>query len=164
MPLSSPTKGIGSKSVLLYAIDSLFTKSLLNINFMATLSEPLSSKGAENKPAKDITDQTRLPGGNGDVAPLNLVIIRGQTTAEKKFRPSDWCDRLYGTLRALGDDAEEVSEYVHLVNYNGEKCILLDKQLEEVNMYVYRFFIHFAHDNNLCQEEISQQHWDSLHT
>ena len=42
-----------------------------------------------------------------------MIIIMGQTTDGGKFRPSDWCERLHGALRSLGEEeANLYSDYV----------------------------------------------------
>ena len=96
--------------------------------------------------------------------PPDFIIIRGQTTDGKKFRPSDWCERLHSTLRALdAEDYEECVEYVHLINHNGGKCVLINHELEKVNGMLYKFFMQFVASNDLMQDHISRESWDSLH-
>lgn len=95
---------------------------------------------------------------------FTYYIIKGQITEGGKFRPSDWCDRLHSTLRALGDDAEMFSEYVHLISYDNQRCLMLDTELEEINFSLYSFFIRFAADNHLVTHTITREDWASLHS
>lgn len=95
-------------------------------------------------------------------SPSEIIIICGETTGGSKFRPSDWCERLQGALRVLGDEADEVADCVQVVNYNGQKCILVQSQLESIREQVYRFFMSFAKDNNLKKVELSHAQWDAL--
>lgn len=99
------------------------------------------------------------PNNNHD---FDYIIIRGETLSGSKFRPSDWCERLHGALRALGDDADEIADLVHLANYREQKCVIIEKELEERRQEVYNFFLRFAHDNKLSIEHLSKQDWDSL--
>lgn len=91
------------------------------------------------------------------------VIIRGETTDGKKFRPSDWCDRLHNTLQILGDEAEECAELVQLANMENQKCLVIQKELENINYRLYSFFLRFATDNKLTTQEFSEEDWQSLH-
>lgn len=95
--------------------------------------------------------------------PAAYVIIRGQTTGGSKFRPSDWCDRLYNALRVLGDEADYYAEFVQLANVENQKCIVVNLELEEINYRLYTFFMRFAQDNKLATENISQAQWQALH-
>lgn len=78
------------------------------------------------------------------------LVILGKTLAGGRFRPSDWCDRLHGVMRALGDDeAAELAGMVHLINYEGDKAVLVDRRLKEANGQLFSFFSRFAADNQL---------------
>lgn len=77
-------------------------------------------------------------------------IIVGLTTAGKKFRPSDWAERLCGVLSAFGAEKRmRYSPYVGPRNYKGEKAVFVDGRLYEVEPMAYRFVLHFAQDNDL---------------
>jgi hypothetical protein len=79
-----------------------------------------------------------------------FIIITPETTAGKRFRPSDWSDRLIGALHILGEEEfEKYSEYVHQVNYGGAKCVMIDRRLEDADARMFRFFMRFAADNDL---------------
>lgn len=126
-------------------------------------SKPPAEAAPADSPAA-VPDNAAAAAANTDSADKaadDLLIIFGETCEGKKFRPSDWCDRLYGTLRVLGDEAEEVAEYVHLVTYGGQRCIMIDGQLKDVHSGVYSFYTRFASDNNLRTNAISRQNWDS---
>ncbi|MEF8725200.1 MAG: DUF3579 domain-containing protein [Candidatus Accumulibacter delftensis] len=76
--------------------------------------------------------------------------IVGMTTAGKKFRPSDWAERLCGVLSAFGAEKRmRYSPYVGPRSYNGEKAVFVDGCLYEVEPMAYRFVLHFAQDNDL---------------
>lgn len=101
-----------------------------------------------------------------DVAPetgIDFVLIKGETTDGKKFRPSDWCDRLHSTLRALDpDEYEECVEYVHLVNSDKGRGILINRALQEVNPMLFKFFMSFVSNNNLNASSFTKEKWADL--
>ena len=86
----------------------------------------------------------------------DYFVIRGETRNGKKFRPSDWCDRLHCTLRALGDESDYYAEFVHIANLPGGKCLIVNTSLKDINAILYNFFVNFAADNNLTTEFINK--------
>ncbi len=77
-------------------------------------------------------------------------IIVGLTIAGKRFRPSDWAERLCGVLSAFGAEKKmRYSPYVSPINYKGEKAVFVNGRLYEVEPMAYRFVLHFAQDNDL---------------
>lgn len=136
-----------------------FTPLSFSLSHRLCLTMPTPSAAA---PADDADSPAAADSADAaaDAAPA-FILIHGQTLSGGKFRPSDWCDRLHGTLRVLGDDAEEVAEYVHLVHYEEKKCVRIDTRLQEVHPKVFRFFVNFALNNHLVQQPLSQQDWDA---
>ncbi len=93
----------------------------------------------------------------------DFVLIKGETTDGKKFRPSDWCDRLHSTLRALdADEYEECVEYVHLVNSENGRGILIDRALRDVNPMLFEFFMSFVRGNDLSASSFTKENWATL--
>ena len=93
----------------------------------------------------------------------DFVLINGQTTDGKKFRPSDWCDRLHSTLRALDPEEYEVCvEYVHLVNGENGRGILIDRALQDVNPMLFKFFMNFVQSNSLAAASFTKEKWACL--
>lgn len=86
----------------------------------------------------------------------NFVII-GVTRDGKKFRPSDWADRLCGIMSAFGADHRMTySPYVRPgCNLSGDKTVLVDARLYDIEPLAYKFMINFANDNNLQMETLS---------
>ena len=77
-------------------------------------------------------------------------IIIGLTTQGRKFRPSDWAERLCGVMSAFGAERKmKYSPYVGPGDYNGEKAVFVDGRLEEIEPMAYRFLLNFAGDNDL---------------
>jgi len=82
-----------------------------------------------------------------------FLLIRNETVDGKKFRPSDWADRLQSTLSCLGE--EEFSrciDLVQIVNDGGGKCVLVDSALERTDPRLYRFLMRFCEENRLATE------------
>lgn len=78
------------------------------------------------------------------------LVILGKTHAGGRFRPSDWCERLHGVLRALDEeDAAAFADMVRLVNYEGNKAVWVDRRLQDANVQLFNFFSRFADDNQL---------------
>jgi hypothetical protein len=77
-------------------------------------------------------------------------IIVGLTNAGKKFRPSDWAERLCGVLSAFGAEKKmKYSPFVGPGDFNGEKAVFVDGRLYEIEPMAYRFVLNFAQDNDL---------------
>ena len=82
---------------------------------------------------------------------LSSFIIVGVTTEGKTFRPSDWADRLCGVLSAFGSDNRMTySPYVRPgCSLKGEKTVIVDARLHDIEPLAYNFLVHFARDNAL---------------
>jgi hypothetical protein len=83
----------------------------------------------------------------------NFLII-GKTSSGRTFRPSDWADRLCGIMSIFGADRKmRFSPYVRPgCTIGGEKCVLVDAQLYELEPLAYNFLVSFAKDNDLVVE------------
>lgn len=89
------------------------------------------------------------------------MLILGETLDGKRFRPSDWNERLHGTLRALDEDEYlACQEFVHLATVEGWKCVQVDCKLREEDERLFDFFMRFARDNNLRTREYSRAEWE----
>ena len=79
----------------------------------------------------------------------NFIIV-GVTRSGRKFRPSDWAERLCGVMSAFGaDNRMTYSPYVRPGNYQGEKCVFVDARLHDIEPMAYKFMVNFANDNEL---------------
>ena len=78
----------------------------------------------------------------------NFVIV-GVTREGKKFRPSDWADRLCGVMSAFGADHRMTySPYVRPgCTLKGDKTVLVDARLYDVERS-RKFLVNFGNDNN----------------
>lgn len=85
------------------------------------------------------------------------IIIQGITTAGKKFRPSDWAERLASVLSTFGHDQKMVySPYVKPTTIEGVKSVVIDRKFQEVDPRAFNFLMSFARDNELQVIDKSQ--------
>ena len=78
------------------------------------------------------------------------ILIMGQTKEGKKFRPSDWAERLYYTVASYGKNGRIV--FNPLVNLNQEdnsKCFVISATLRDKDPMIYDFLVDFAVSNEL---------------
>ncbi|MBT0960855.1 DUF3579 domain-containing protein [Denitromonas iodatirespirans] len=83
-------------------------------------------------------------------------VIVGVTREGRKFRPSDWADRLCGIMSAFGaDNRMKYSPYVRPgCTLTGDKSVVVDARLYDIEPLAYKFLVNFADDNNLTIEPI----------
>ena len=78
------------------------------------------------------------------------LIIKGITLGGQQFRPRDWSDRLCGVMSAFG--ADEQLRYSPLVTpalRDGLRCVIVRRELAELEPRLFKFFLSFAVDNDL---------------
>jgi len=79
------------------------------------------------------------------------LVIRGVTEEGNKLRPSDWIERISSTLANFGADHRlQYSSAVAPCIIDGEKCLVVARNLNEVNPTAYNFIMGFAKSNQLC--------------
>ena len=104
--------------------------------------------------------QAPSPSGGAAAGPA-CVVIEGETTEGKRFRPSDWNERLHGTLRALDEDEYQACHgFVRLTTMGGRKCVQVDCKLREQDERLFNFFLRFARDNHLRTREFTAEEWE----
>lgn len=84
------------------------------------------------------------------------IVIEGITTQGKTFRPSDWAERMSGTMASFKNSRIHYSPLLQpSVNHEGYKCVLLDPKLKESSPQVYQSILEFAKANHLkiCGED-----------
>lgn len=78
------------------------------------------------------------------------ILIVGLTLEGKRFRPSDWAERLCGVLSAFGAEKKmKYSPYISPCSHEGEKSVFVDGRLYDLEPLAYKFMGNFARDNNL---------------
>ena len=83
------------------------------------------------------------------------ILIQGVTHEGKKFRPSDWAERVSGSLSEIKNHRIYYSPMLRPTMKDGNKCVLLDPKLKQVNPELYEYILRFAENNNLkiCGED-----------
>ena len=78
------------------------------------------------------------------------IVIQGITETGLAFRPSDWAERLCGMMSVFGEDHHlSYSPYLKPIMANGMRCVVVDRQLEQMDPAAFGFLIGFARDNEL---------------
>ncbi|MCK5385817.1 MAG: DUF3579 domain-containing protein [Gammaproteobacteria bacterium] len=81
-------------------------------------------------------------------------VIRGVTEEGRKLRPSDWIERISSTLASFGKDQRlQYSNAVAPCIIDGEKCLVVARNLNEINPEAYEFVMGFAKSNQLSIRE-----------
>jgi hypothetical protein len=84
------------------------------------------------------------------------IVIEGVTIEGNTFRPSDWAERMSGTMASFKNSRIHYSPLLQpSVNNDGSKCVLLDPELKNTSPQVYQAILDFAKNNQLkiCGEE-----------
>ena len=83
------------------------------------------------------------------------IIIEGVTQSGETFRPSDWADRMSGTLSTFERHRIKYSPLLQPSTKNGYRCVVLDPKLKESNPELYQSIMQFAESNQLkiCRED-----------
>ncbi len=77
------------------------------------------------------------------------ILIEGITESGEKFRPSDWAERMSGKLGTFEKHRIHYSPLLQPTMKDGNKCVVLDPQLEESNPELYKSILEFAKNNKL---------------
>jgi len=84
------------------------------------------------------------------MAATGKVIIQGITQSGGKFRPSDWAERLCGTVATYGPGRRIIFHpNVKLASLEGVKCVVIDASLEDDDEMLFEFLTDFANENSL---------------
>mgnify|MGYP005839575271 CR=1 FL=1 len=85
------------------------------------------------------------------------IIIQGITNDGRKFRPSDWAERLCGAVASYGPNRRIMYHpCVSLASYDNTKAVVIDKSLANNDEMLYDFLVNFAKENNLKVQEVEQ--------
>lgn len=101
------------------------------------------------------------------------LIIQGISEDNKRFRPSDWVERISASLAVFGRDNKlRYSNFVQPCIIGDLKCLVVSTALAEANPHAYDFIMGFARANRLkivqdrreMPQEVSQERrhhpWD----
>jgi hypothetical protein len=89
---------------------------------------------------------------------VQQLIILGVTQDGQRFRPSDWAERLAGVMAqfrppGMAPSHLTYSPYVLPVIVDGERSVVVDERLRELEPLAWKFVMDFARDNNLKTQE-----------
>ncbi len=90
------------------------------------------------------------------------LVIRSITEDGRKFRPSDWIERISTTMATFGKDNRlHYSNDVRPSMVNGEKCLLVENSVKETNPSAFEYIMTFVKANRLqmsqiCETKISE--------
>lgn len=85
------------------------------------------------------------------------IIIEGITTDGRKFRPSDWAERMCGALSTYGRDHRiNYSPLLHPTTINGISCISVAPEMRENNPEMFSYLMDFARSNKLTIIELDK--------
>jgi hypothetical protein len=89
---------------------------------------------------------------------VQQLLILGVTQDGQRFRPSDWAERLAGVMaqfRPPGMAPSHItySPYVLPVIIDGERSVVVDERLRELEPLAWKFVMDFARDNSLKTQE-----------
>ncbi len=77
-------------------------------------------------------------------------IICGVTNAGRKFRPSDWAERLCSLFATTGpDNRTRYSPHVYPISRDGLACVVVNKAMQASDPMAFKFLLDFARDNDL---------------
>ena len=77
-------------------------------------------------------------------------VIVGTTSSGRTFRPSDWAERLCGTMSCFGAKSRlAYSPYCQPGTHNGTKSVFVDARIRNIEPMAYSFLVNFARDNDL---------------
>ncbi len=77
------------------------------------------------------------------------IIIEGITESGETFRPSDWAERMSGTLGTFEQHRIHYSPLLQPTVKDGNRCVVLDAQLAQSNPKLYQSILDFAKNNQL---------------
>ena len=77
------------------------------------------------------------------------IVIEGVTEDGEAFRPSDWAERMSGSLSTFKNHRIYYSPLLSPTVQNGNKGILLDTSLQDSNPALYKYIMDFAKQNKL---------------
>lgn len=81
-------------------------------------------------------------------------LIEGIMEDGRKFRPSDWVDRLSATLASFGQDHRLRYGAARPCFVKGQKCLLVKKVLEQKDPAAFEYVRGFARSNGLRMTDV----------
>jgi hypothetical protein len=95
---------------------------------------------------------------------VRQLVILGVTEEGQRFRPSDWAERLAGVMAQFRPPGSApashlyYSPYVLPVIVDGQRSVVVDERLRELEPLAWKFVCDFAKDNHLKTQEREVTH------
>lgn len=84
-------------------------------------------------------------------------IIESYTEDGRKFRPSDWIDRIASLDASYGAFQRLVySDLLYPELYQGQKTLIIDTALEEINPVLFAYVMNFVKTNGLKMSKVCE--------
>jgi hypothetical protein len=83
------------------------------------------------------------------------IVIEGVTLAGTPFRPSDWAERIGGSLSTFKNQRIYYSPLLKPSYKEGNRCLIVDPKLQEKYPALYKHILDFAAKNNLKVNKVS---------
>lgn len=85
------------------------------------------------------------------------LVVRSVNLDGRRFRPSDWIERISTTLATFGTDNRlHYSDAVQPRIVDGEKCLVVDPALKVDNPVAYEYIMAFVDGNRLQVNEVCE--------
>ena len=84
-----------------------------------------------------------------------ILFIQGVTRDGRTFRPSDWAERLAGVMSSFRPGGAQPGSHLSYSPWcvptiiNGVKCVIVNRELRDLEPMAWDFVINFAKDNEL---------------
>ena len=87
--------------------------------------------------------------------PIKKIYIRGMTADGRKFRPSNWAERLYYAVATYGPNRTVTFNPLVTLKVEPDRvnCVVVDIKLQDEEPMLFDFLIGFARDNNLVMQD-----------
>jgi len=78
------------------------------------------------------------------------IVIYGITRSGRKFRPSDWAQRLTTAVASSGPGRHiRFHPQVRMATLDGINCVVIARQLAQQEPQLFQFLLRFGEDNQL---------------
>lgn len=93
---------------------------------------------------------------------MKRIIIEGITESGRKFRPSDWAERMSGALSTFGRDHRiQYSPLLQPMTVNGIKCISIDPHLKDSYPELFSYIMRWVDLNKLKVLEVDEENTEA---
>ncbi len=82
------------------------------------------------------------------------LVIESVTEDGRRFRPSDWIERISTQAATFANHKIHYSKSVQPRMVNGNKCLVVEQSLKDENPRVYDHIMSFVKANNLIAREV----------